>query len=184
MAKNKGRRSNYKKKNKKIETPVVEEKSFEDNLLHYLKVATAIILIFALFYFVAFLITRDKTEAEEEEEKKDSGFTYTEIMAGRSFSMDDSEYYVLFYDSSDEDNAPTYRSLAITYRNSEGAIPIYTVDMNKGLNKSYASEESNTNPGSASELKVNGPTLMKISGKTLALYVEGEESIKGYIDIE
>ncbi|MBQ3307466.1 MAG: hypothetical protein IJG68_04665 [Bacilli bacterium] len=181
MAKNKGK-SNYKRKNKKKETPIVEGKSFEENLLHYVKVATIIIVLFTLFYFVTFLITRDKTEKEESEEKKDSGFSYTEIMAGRSFSMDDGEYYVLFYDSSDEDNGPTYRSLAINYRNKEGAIPIYTVDMNKGLNKSYGADESNTNPTSAAELKINGPTLMKISNKTLALYVEGEESIKGYIE--
>lgn len=181
MAKNKGK-SNYKRKNRKRETPVVEGKSFEENLLHYVKVATIIIVLFALFYFVTFLITRDKTEKEESEEKKDSGFSYTEIMAGRSFSMDDGEYYVLFYDSSDEDNGPTYRSLAINYRNKEGAIPIYTVDMNKGLNKSYAADESNTNPTSAAELKINGPTLIHFKDGSVSEYVEGKDQVVGYLE--
>ena len=50
--------------------------------------------------------------------------------------------------------------------------------MSNGLNKKYSGDESNTNPASASEIIINGPTLIKFSGGSVAEYIEGIDGIK------
>ena len=48
-----------------------------------------------------------------------------------------------------------------TYKNSSDHLTIYTVNMNSPFNSKYSSTSSNTNPSNASEMKINGPTLIK-----------------------
>ena len=54
--------------------------------------------------------------------------------------------------------------------------------MTNTFNKKYTTtEESNKNPTKASEISVNGPTLMRITNNGLVDYIEGEESIASYL---
>ena len=55
--------------------------------------------------------------------------------------------------------------------------------MSSALNKSHAtSGESNHNPTNASELSINGPTLIVFSNHTIEDYLEGEEAITNYFN--
>ena len=99
-------------------------------------------------------------------------------MVGRSFSISDGDYYVIYYDKSDENINSECSSIVSSYNSKEDNIDIYTVDMSNGLNKKYSGDESNTNPASASEIIINGPTLIKFSGGSVAEYIEGIDGIK------
>ena len=54
--------------------------------------------------------------------------------------------------------------------------------MSNGLNKSYSGEESNKNPTKASDIVINGPTLIKFSGNEVVDYIEGVDNIKSYLE--
>jgi len=165
------------KKNNKV----IEETAFDASLGKVIRLILIVGFTFGAFYFATWLITRDTTK-KEEDNSYNSGFSYTEIMAGRSFSIKDGEYYVIYYDSTDEDLESTYSSLVSKYRGKEGALSIYTVNMGEGLNKSLINENSNTHPNNASELAINGPTLIKYSNHEVVDYYEGEESIKSVLE--
>ena len=169
-------RNTTKKSNKKV----VEETSFDASLGSTIRLVIIIGVIFGLFYLITWFITKKPEEKEDDTYK--SGFSYTEIMAGRSFSMSDGEYLVLYYDSTDEDINDIYSSLPSKYRSKEGAVSIYTVNMGEGLNKGMIAEESNTHPNNASELAINGPTLIRFNNHEVVDYYEGEESIKSVLE--
>ncbi len=176
-------KSNKKKVNTKKEIVNTSEMNdFDSNILHHVRVGSIIIIIFCLFYFVTFLITRDDTKKEEDNTNTDSGFSYTEIMVGRSFSIDEGDYYVLYYDSTDDEISSTYRSMMNTYKGKENALAIYSVNMGDGLNKKYAADVSNPNPTAASEIQINGPTLIHFSNHSVIEYIEGEDAIKSHLE--
>ena len=54
--------------------------------------------------------------------------------------------------------------------------------MSEGLNKKYTGEESNSNPKKASDIVINGPTLIKVKNGKVIEYIEGTESISDYLN--
>lgn len=170
------RRVTTRKTNKQVEEDIA------DNSLERLIYLVLIIgFVFGAFYFATWLITRDKTKTEEDNSYK-SGFSYTEIVAGRSFSMSDGNYYVMYYDKTDEDLEDTYSSAISGFRSRNKDTSLYTVNMGDGLNKSLVSENSNTHPNSAQELAINGPTLIEFNNHEVVNYYEGEDSIKSVLE--
>ena len=92
--------------------------------------------------------------------------------------MSDDSYYVLFYDTTNEEVNNTYSELFNNYKGKEDHIPIYYVDMGNSFNKGFSKEEANYNPKDESEMAINGPTLIKIDNSQISDYIEGEESIR------
>ena len=95
--------------------------------------------------------------------------------------MGDGEYLVLYYDESNKDINNEMSSLVNTYKNSSDHLTIYTVNMNSPFNSKYSSTSSNTNPSNASEMKINGPTLIKFGNNKVEEYIEGSEDISNYL---
>jgi len=110
-------------------------------------------------------------------EVSNATISYENILSGTVFGKQESEYYVLLADL--EDNESVYlSSLELLYSEKSDKLPLYLVNLNEGLNKSIISETSNPSAQSAADLKVNGHTLIKISGGRNVKYVEGDENIK------
>lgn len=154
--------------------------SFDADLWGKVFVAIAVIVFLLLFYLLTLYITNKNSEDEtkDDTEKTEVTISYDNIPLGRSFSMSDDDYYVIYYDVDDEDTADTYKDLISTYNGKEEHLKIYTVNMGNGVNKKQATtEESNKNPQNASELTINGPTLIKYSGHAVSEYYEGKDSI-------
>ena len=63
-----------------------------------------------------------------------------------------------------------------------GIFKLYSVDMSEGFNKKYVSENSNTSPENASELAIDGPTLIKIVDGSCVDYIEGTDAIIDYLN--
>ena len=52
------------------------------------------------------------------------------------------------------------------------------MDLSEGLNKMIISDSSNSSAQTVSDLKINGHTLIKVSGGRNVKYIEGDENIK------
>ena len=177
------KKNNYrktKKNSKKKEEKVVEKQS----IWRIITVSGCIILFFCFFYFVTLYLTRNERENNENntDTSSTSTFSTTETIVGRSLDMSDGEYYVLYYDTTDEDISSIYSEIVSNYNAKGELTTLYTVDMGNVLNKGYTSDTGNSNPNSAEEIKINGPTLMKINNHQVVLYIEGEEGIRNSLN--
>ncbi len=158
-----------------------------------------VICVFCAFYFLTVFISKDNSNSSSNSNNSSSNssnssstssssssssnasISYDNIIIGRSFSIDDDAYLVLYYDGSNSDLSSTVGTLVSTYKNKDSHLPIYKVDMSDGLNKNYTSEESNTNPSSVEDLHINGITLIKFVDNKVDEYIEGQDSISDYL---
>ena len=181
MANRKTRRQNQ--KNKKVEE--VQEVKVTESVLNKVIIALTVICILGLFYLLTVYITNkhsDNPTKKDEAESSETAINYEEIMIGKTFSMDSDDYLVIFYDKSNSDISGVYSNLVNTYKGKEDHLSIYSVDMSNTFNKGYTTtEEANTVASKASELLINGPTLIRITNKSIAEYIEGEEDITNYL---
>ncbi|MFA5409507.1 MAG: hypothetical protein WC343_12105 [Bacilli bacterium] len=149
------------------------------------KVCIVVVITFIIFYVITILVTGGFDFSSDEEgntdEKTAETIQYDEILAGETFNMNDSEYYVIFYDF-EETTADYYSLLISNYESTYTEAVIYKVDLSKGINDTYTGDVSNPNVSSIGELIVKGPTLIKISNGNNILYREGKEAIKASLD--
>lgn len=174
-----------KQENKKNNLKKIEKSgSFDTDIWSKFFIVLGILCFLCAFYLLTLYIT-NKNSTDTTEKDKESGevnISYDEIMVGRTFDMSDGDYLVLYYDMDDENISSIYSGLVSDYKNKEEHLNIYTVDMSSPFNKPYVTDkESNKNPGKASEILVNGPTLIKVSNKQVSDYIEGEEAITNYL---
>lgn len=173
-----------KKKNNKELEKIEKNGDFVGDILDKLFIVLGIIIFLSLFYLLTLYITyknAPKTD-ESKNETTEAVIDYEDIVIGRSLSMGNEDYLVLFYDKEDEDIASTYASLISEYKGKSPQAEFYTVNMGNSFNKSYATVgESNKSPEKAADLKINGPTLIKVSGGKVVEYIEGEDEISKYL---
>lgn len=174
------RKEDRKKTLRKIERELDDETSLKTKII----VAVGFILFLALFYLLAVHIT-NKNANSTSSNTKDNATTssdYSEILFGSTFNRSESEYLVLYYDMSDSDLYSTLNSAITDYSTKEESLTIYTVDMSNMYNKTYVTDgETNSAPRNIDELRINGPTLIKISNGVVGGYIEGTDSIKEFL---
>ena len=172
----KGQKIVNKKKKEKIEEVT---DNFNGNIKSVLFVVIGVLCFILAFYILTLFITgKDNASTTDNDTTQDSSFSYTKIPAGRSFSIDNGEYLVVYYNE-EEDNS--IEESIHTYRNSNN-LKLYTVDMGDPINTKYKSEESNTTPSKASELKIKGSTLIRFNDNNVEEYIEGNDSIIDYLN--
>jgi len=153
-----------------------------DEVYNGLKMLLIVLVILGIFYLLTAYIINKDSKKDSSKSNEDVEIQYKEILAGSSFSMSDSEYFVLYYDKSNEDLSSDIDSLISNYEVKEDAISLYTVDISNSFNKNIVSDSSNIEPVSASELKINGTTLIKFSDKKVIDYIESYDMIKEYLN--
>lgn len=153
-----------------------EEK--KDNYFIFITTLAILLIVFLLSYFgLGFFYTKEiDLKKETKEEKQEINIDNKVIMAGQIFDQAKDEYYVLVYDTTDKvSSISTYKSM---YESKDNALEIFTVDSSKKFNSRYLTDkDSNKNPNSVEDLKIVSPTLIKINGKKVSEYIEGEENI-------
>ena len=166
----------------KQKTNHYDDNSFNLGIKEKIIIIVSVLVLFLAFYLLTvYIVNKDSKTTDNKNigESEEKTISYDKILLGRSLSMENEEYYVIYYDSSNEDISSIYNELVSNYRSKEGGISIYYVDMNDGLNKSHSTtEESNKNPNTAEELSINGPTLIKVHGGKVMSYMEGESKIR------
>ena len=170
-----------KKNNKKIK--IESSRSIEGEYKKNIQISLVVFAFLATFYFITVTILNNGDSSAKNNTKKDTGveIQYKEILVGTSFSMKDSSYLVVYYNTTDKDNASDISSDISTYRTNNKDSHIYYVDMNEAHNKGFVSEESNSSASSADELKINGPTLINFADGKIVEYVEGKDRILDYL---
>ncbi len=160
---------NIQKNIKKNKQKKKEEYPEKKELITLSKIIFSILIIAILATMLFYIINKNYTL-----KNNTTDINYDEIMAGQTFNKNDNEYYVLFYEfDSDED-----LSDKITDKKSA----IYQVNLLNNFNKSVLSETSNKEASKAEELKITGPTIIKIeSGKNVE-YIEGYDNIVKYLE--
>ena len=109
------------------------------------------------------------TEPSREAAKID----YEYILAGTVFDRKEKDYYVIFDDY--DKNIYSYTNNLVKEKSK---LAVYKVDMSKGENATYLSDTSNPNAKSASELKINDITLIRITNGKITKYETGSEKIE------
>ncbi len=176
------KKRNVKNKKKEELKKVVESEEQSFNLHNKMFTVFCILMFFLAFYLLALYITNKHSDkSQEDNSNTEVKVSQEEIILGRSLSMKDGEYFVIYYDSKDEENAADLSSLVSNYRASHD-ISLYYVDMASGFNKSHITDgDSNHNPESASDLLIKGPTVIKVNDKRVVEYIEGLDAVKDYL---
>lgn len=134
-----------------------------------------VLIIVLLFYLMTVIINnKNRRLNTKEKEKKEAVIQYREILGDDTFTMNDKDYYVVFYDFESPD-AVYIDYLVDQYAETGGSI--YTVDLSKKFNSKFLSEETNSKAKKAGELKVKHATLIEIKDGKNVKYVEGNEDI-------
>ena len=176
----KGNKNTKKQNLKKIESVG----GFDGDIKGKIIAVICILCFFGAFYLLTLYITNKNTN-KKKEDKEEVTISNENIIVGRSLSMSDEDYYVIFYDKGDEEISSTYSEIVSHQKYSGDGKKIYVVDMSSGFNKKFlTTEESNKTPTTASDFKINGPTLILVSNHSVQDYIEGEESIKDYLGMD
>lgn len=154
---------------KKVKETKKEEYKGKNQILTLAKIIFATIIFAILVTALLYIATGKYTLKEDETE-----IIYDEIIAGQTFTKKDELYYVAFYEyDSDED---------LTESIKEKKNTIYKVDLSKKINQNIKSESSNKNAQKSEELKISGPTLIKIEKNKNIEYIEGYDNIVNYLN--
>ncbi len=159
-----------------------EEDSYELSLRTKIYTVVGIICVFLVFYIITVYVTGNNVTKSDEEEEETVSISYDEIILGRSLSMGKEEYLVVFYDGSNEELVEDYGNMIRDYRNKEEHLPIYVVNMSKIYNSRFeTTEESNKNPDTTANMRINGPTLIRVIDEKVVEYLEGKDAISGVL---
>lgn len=100
-----------------------------------------ILIILVVFYFLTSLIQNKKVNKEiENNEESNVTIDYETILVQNIFKQG-SSYYVYAKMSSDK-NIATYNEDVDSYKQTENALKVYTIDLDSAFNKEYVSDIS------------------------------------------
>ncbi len=165
--------NNKNKENKKIET--VKTNSEVKGII---RTALIVALVFGFFYLFTYVLVGDF--GNDEDTDVETTIQYDEILAGTSFNINTAKYIVVYYDFEDDDATEIATAIS-TYEAKEDALKVYTVDLGNALNSNVVSEESNKNPKNATELSINGTTIIRFRDGEVREYIEGTDKVVDYL---
>lgn len=152
--------------------------SFDTDISKVIYIILGVVCVFCVFYLLTlFVLNKDDNTTKTDEEVEISLDT---TIVGRSLSMPEDKYYVLYYDAKDETVSEEYSSTITNYiySTSEDHVKLYTVDMSDALNKKYVSDESKPMPEKVSDIAIKGTTLMVIEKGKVVEYTEDKTRIE------
>lgn len=171
--------SEKKKRLKKIDSGISSE---NDEMMRMVKILIAVVLVLGAFYLAYAIFSGEISFGKKDDETTPAEIQNIEILAGSTFNRTEDEYFVLYYDF-DGDNAKDCVAIYNLYEAKTDKLKMYVVDLHKGFNKQYLTENrSEANVSGISTLKVMDGTLVKVkSGKTEFAKI-GMDEINSYKD--
>lgn len=161
------KKENYKKVN--------SYSSDSDEMMRMIKMFGIVVLVLAAFYLIFAIASGEISFSKK---KKTVEIQNVEILAGNTFTREESPYYVLMYDF-DSKEAETYSTFYGIYKDRYNMNRIYVVDLGKKFNSKYLTDdEKNVDISSIENLKVVNGTLVKVEEGKGVLKAVGEEEIK------
>lgn len=158
------------KKNIKLNsTKKKNKKDPRKNVMNTVKIIVGIVLVIAVFYVISAMLS-GKYKLD-----KKSEIDTSVILASKTFSQKNLDYYVLFYDFAGED-----KDEVDTIITSNNAHVFYRVNVASKLNSNYVSLFGNEKVDKIEDLKVSAytTTLIHITDGHSVSYLEGIDKIK------
>lgn len=163
---------------KKEESKKIENVNNSPSVKGIIRTFIIVALVFGFFYLLTYVLVGDF--GKDDDTKEETKIQYDEILAGSSFSMNTSKYLVVYY-YFDADDASEILSAIYTYEAKSDALKVYTVDLGNALNKNSVSEKSKKDPKDATELAINGPTIIRFRDGMVREYIEGKDKVVNYL---
>lgn len=172
------KKTNNKKRKVEEKNKIENVGSFDTDIFKVIYIVLGVICVFCIFYLITVLVLNKEDNTTKTDEEVEISLDTT--IVGRSFSMPEDKYYVLYYDAKDEDVVEEYSATInnYIYSTSEDHVKLYTVDMSDALNKKYVSEESKPMPEKVSDIAIKGTTLMVIENGKVVEYTEEKTRIE------
>ena len=138
-------------------------------------IVVAVLLLVGMYFLTTMILNKDT----EEEKITENAIQYDEILAGSSFNQSEDEYYVIYYDSSDEYS--TISSLISSYQLNSSDTKLYSVDLANGMNSKYITT-GDIVTDDASSLKVKDTTLLKFSNGEVTEVITNTNEITNFLN--
>lgn len=168
-----------KNKNKKGKKEEIIITTANDEFKKLIKVIVSVLIIFALFFLITYLVTKKDNEPTPTPEVK-TVIQYDEILIGELLNQNNSEYYVLLTQEKDQ-YVGLYTSYISIYDKKENSSRVYTSNLDNVFNKKYISTESQFVIANIKDVKFKGTTLLKIKNKQITNYYETKTDIINHL---
>lgn len=179
-----------KKKNKNVKkNPIMRDQKVKnmkiDNMSespNEIKTFVIIIIIIAILIGVIYGVTELlKDEPEATQNATTGEIDYNKVSVGTILNRPNDVYYVLIYNSEDDD-AILYSTILTKYMQKQEYAKIYFCDLNSILNAKYKDKnndgKSNPQAKEISEFDFGKVTLIKVEEGKITKYIENFEEIK------
>ena len=140
-------------------------------------VVIVVVLIIAMYFLTTKILSKDSDNSSNK--VMENAIQYNEILAGESFNQGDGEYYVIYYDSSNEYS--TISSLISSYQLNNSDTKLYSVDLANGMNKKYITD-GDIVTDDASSLKVKDTTLLKFTDGEVTETITDTNEITSFLN--
>ena len=160
---------------------VAEEQKEVYKLVMIVMIVIAVLSLVYLFSraFISKDLFKSKEETKTTTETKTPEFNYSKIIVGELLNRPYDEYYVIAFDNTG-DLAFDYNNMISAYN---GKTKLYTLDLNDGFNKKFASDKSNPQATSIEELAFGEITLLKVKNGKIVKYLEDKNDIRSELKI-
>lgn len=138
-------------------------------------IVVAALLLVGMYFLTTLILSKDT----EEEKVTENAIQYDEILAGESFNQGDGEYYVIYYDSSDQYS--TISSLISSYQLNNSDTKLYSVDLSNGMNKKYVTD-GDIVTDDVSSLRVKANTLLKFEDGEVTETITDTNKITSFLN--
>lgn len=175
-----------KNKQKFYSKEIKKNKELNDD---YKKVVTFIVVLIviglcvgAIFYLNAKFISKDMFQEKTTTTTTEASYDSSLLTVSTLFTVKDSEYLVMLYDSTNKTTGFLYNDLVLGY--VEDKVSLYSVDMSNQMNKKYydTKGKENKNPTKSSEVLITRPTLMHIKKGKVVDYITDRDQIISTLD--
>ena len=120
-------------------------------------IVVAVVLLVGMYFLTTVILNKD---SDDNSKITENAIQYDEILAGESFNQSEDEYYVIYYDSSNEYSVIS--SLISSYQLNNTETKLYSVDISNGINSKYVTDGKIVTKD-ASSLRVKDTTLIKFN---------------------
>ncbi len=177
-------KENKKQKNIKIKGSQVSTGEDENEVKTFIIILVIIVVIVGGIYALTEYFKKDDKKEENTNTVEKGSINYEKLSVGMLLNRPYDDYYVLVYDSKDDD-AILYSTIMSKYMQKSSEkdyIKIYFCDLNNALNKPYhdVNKDGKSNPKATKieDLDFGKVTLLKISKGKITNYLEDFEKIK------
>lgn len=139
-------------------------------------IVVAVVLLVGMYFLTTVILNKD---SDDNSKITDNAIQYDEILAGESFNQSEDEYYVIYYDSSNEYSVIS--SLISSYQLNSSDTKLYSVDLADGMNKKYVTD-GNIVTDNASSLRVKDTTLLKFNNGEVSEVITDTNEITNFLN--